>query len=83
MLSHSSGIAKNLMLDLLDLAQLQNNTFRVNEEKFSLYELVRDAFNVVSHIASVKNVTLVPPSLLQESFSEVFSNVYSDRHRLQ
>ena len=34
-------------------------------------------------LIGVKNVTLVPPSLLQESFSEVFSNVYSDRHRLQ
>ena len=36
MITFTSTIAKNLMMDLLDLAQHDNNTFRVNEETFSL-----------------------------------------------
>jgi hypothetical protein len=36
MMTFTSSIAKNLMMDLLDLAQHENNTFKTNDELFSL-----------------------------------------------
>jgi signal transduction histidine kinase len=51
------------MMDLLDLAQMENNSFKVNKTNISLLKVVEDAFMVVSHIADGKNVKLVPPQL--------------------
>ena len=50
-------------MDLLDLAQTENNTFRVNNSTISMLKVVEDAFSVVAHIAESKNVKLVPPRL--------------------
>lgn len=38
---------RNLMLDLLDLAQLENKSFKINEEFFNLHEVIKNAFSVV------------------------------------
>ena len=54
-------MAKNLMMDLLDLAQVENNSFKVVCAPFSLLSVIEDAFLVVSHIAKEKNVRLTPP----------------------
>jgi signal transduction histidine kinase len=62
-LIYTSNVAKNLMMDLLDLAQMENNSFKVNKTNISLLKVVEDAFMVVSHIADGKNVKLVPPQL--------------------
>lgn len=51
MLTYTSNLAKNLMMDLLDLAQLENNTFKINKEVFSLFNVIKNAFMVVQHIA--------------------------------
>lgn len=40
MLAYTSSISKNLMMDLLDLAQADNNTFRLNEEAFSFPDVI-------------------------------------------
>ena len=59
MLTCTSNIAKNLMLDLLDLAQLENNTFKMSMEDFSLVDVIQNAFTIVKHIADTKMVELV------------------------
>ena len=59
MLTCTSNIAKNLMLDLLDLAQLENNTFKMSMEDFSLVDVIENAFSMVKHIADTKKVKLV------------------------
>ena len=51
MLTYTFSITKILMMDLLDLAQMENNTFRINKAKFPLLEAINDAFKVVQHIA--------------------------------
>ena len=45
---------KNLMMDLLDLAQLEQNTIKVNENYFSIFEAINKAFSVISHTAKEK-----------------------------
>ena len=39
------------MMDLLDLAQMENNTFKINQEYFSLTDVIDKACAVVGHIA--------------------------------
>jgi signal transduction histidine kinase len=40
MLVLSSKLMKNLMLDLLDLAQLDNNTFKLNKSFFNITQAI-------------------------------------------
>jgi len=40
MLTSTSGIMRNLMMDLLDLAQLEKNTFSLNQDYFSIFEVI-------------------------------------------
>ena len=61
MLTFTSKMAQNLMMDLLDLAQVENNSFKVTCAPFSLLQVIDDAFLVVAHIAKEKNVRLIPP----------------------
>jgi len=70
------------MLDLLDLAQVENSSFSVNKVEFSLPKVIEDAFQVVKHFASTKNVTLVPPTL-DEADRCLFENIEGDASRFQ
>jgi len=53
---YNSKIMKNLMMDLLDLAQMENNTFKLNKSFFSLTEVIDKACLVVNHIAHKKEI---------------------------
>jgi hypothetical protein len=44
------------MMDLLDLAQMENNTFKLNKSYFSIMGVIERAFSVVSHVADKKSV---------------------------
>ena len=52
------------MLDLLDLAQMENSTFKLNKSYFSIFEVIKKAFSMVSHVAKKKNVALEEPTIL-------------------
>lgn len=54
MLVLNAQIMKNLMCDLLDLAQMENNTFKLNKAFFSFPTLINKAFSVVGHVAEKK-----------------------------
>ena len=54
------------MLDLLDLAQIENNSFTINEEFFNLHEQIEKSFNVVKHLADRKQISLVYPQLSEQ-----------------
>ena len=55
---YNSKLMKNLMMDLLDLAQMENNTFKLNKSFFSLSEVINKACSVVNHIAQKKEIIL-------------------------
>lgn len=46
------------MLDLLDLAQMEKSTFKLNKEFFSVPDTVKKSFGILQHIAERKNVKL-------------------------
>jgi signal transduction histidine kinase len=42
-------MTENLMLDLLDLAQLESTTLKFNEDIFNLHTVIKDSFDVVKY----------------------------------
>ena len=82
MLNYTFSIAKILMMDLLDLAQIENNTFKINKANFPLRDVIKDAFKVVQHIADVSNVQLVEPAF-KEGEEIFFKAIFGDRNRYQ
>lgn len=71
----------NLMMDLLDLAQIENNTFKLNKGFFSLTDACKQAIAVVSHNAAKKNVELIGP-LCQDENEILLEQIYGDKNRL-
>lgn len=57
---------KNLMMDLLDLAQMENCTFKLNKSYFNIKDIIQKSFGVVSHVANLKEVKLVENSIAVE-----------------
>ncbi len=72
---------QNLMIDLLDLAQIENNTFKLNKAFFNLPEAITQASQVVRHNAAAKQLTLVGP-LMQTNEVQFFQQIYGDKSRL-
>jgi signal transduction histidine kinase len=52
---------RNLMMDLLDLAQMEKNTFKLNKDFFSIFEVIQKAFMLLSHVSNKQKVTLKMP----------------------
>jgi signal transduction histidine kinase len=42
-------MTENLMLDLLDLAQMDNTTLKLNEDIFDLHAVIKESFNIVKY----------------------------------
>ena len=40
----STKMMQNLMMDLLDLAQIEKSTFKLNKEFFSLFDVIKQVF---------------------------------------
>jgi signal transduction histidine kinase len=57
MTMQNTQLMRILMLDLLDLAQLENQTFKINLCEIDLFDVVRQAIVIVKHYASLKNIT--------------------------
>ena len=54
----TAQMMQTLMLDLLDLAQLENRSLRINNEYYDLEDTIDKAFLILSHAAAQKNVVL-------------------------
>jgi signal transduction histidine kinase len=80
MINNQSGLMRNLMMDLLDLAQMEKNTFKLNQAYFSMFEVIEQAFKIVEHYADVKRVTLKPPQV-STAESNIYKHVYGDKNR--
>jgi signal transduction histidine kinase len=68
------------MMDLLDLAQMENNTFKINKANFALVDVIKDAFKVVQHSAKQKKIKLLVQDLKEEE-KIYFEAIFGDRNR--
>lgn len=76
----SSEIMRNLMMDLLDLAQMENNTFKLNKAYFSVQDTIQKVFSVIEHVAEKKKVELVVKSI-DEKEAIYYNLIYGDENR--
>ena len=54
----SQQMMENLINDLLDLAKMQNNSFQLTNDYFSLSSVIFEAFQMLMHSASEKGIQL-------------------------
>ena len=59
---------------------MENNTFKLNKSYFSFTGLIKKAFNVVSHIADKKNITLVMQTVSTQEIA-YYEQIYGDENR--
>lgn len=74
-------MVRNLMMDLLDLGQMEHNTFKINEKEFNFIELIKNTFLVVGHCASIKKINL-NFAVVNPSHRPIFEHIISDPDRL-
>lgn len=78
MAKFSGEMMRSLMFDLLDLAQVERGTFRVNNEYFDLTQVLKNAFDVLQHQASNKKVHLQTQF---DTDAKFFTSIYGDERR--
>lgn len=81
-LQNNAEMMHNLLLDLLDLAQIDNNSFSINQEFFNLNKVIKNAFTVVQVQADRRKIKLVAPELCSQS-RRVFKGIRGDARRYQ
>lgn len=52
---------RNLMLDLLDFAQIEKSTFKISSNYFNIFNVIENSIKIVEHIAEKKKVRIIPP----------------------
>lgn len=65
--------------DLLDLAKLEKSTFHLKNDYFNMYDVVIEAFNIMSYQAEQKQITLLLE--FDQSKPYIFCSVYNDKRR--
>lgn len=75
----TSNMTKVLMSDLLDLAQMEKNTFKINEIYFNLHEVIRRAIEIVNQQARDKTITV--NFVQNEDHYSMFTSVFGDDNR--
>lgn len=48
---------RTLMLDLLDLAQMESHSLRINNNYFNLNEIIDQSFAILSHVSTMKKIS--------------------------
>jgi two-component system, OmpR family, phosphate regulon sensor histidine kinase PhoR len=76
----TSDMMRFLMLDLLDLAQMENQNLKINNEMFNLPKVILNSFEVVKHTANLKQVHLICPEL-SEHHRLLLGHVLGDPRR--
>jgi signal transduction histidine kinase len=78
-ISFTSQMMRTLMLDLLDLAQMESRSLKINNEYFNLNEIIEQAFMIVSHVSTMKTIALEKKvDSPKESF---FKSIFGDDRR--
>ena len=76
---YTGNMMSNLLRDLLDLAQLENNSFKIVNTNFNLRGVVDEAFSLVRHLANLKDIELICDAGPTES--EQLKYINGDRRR--
>ena len=67
------------MLDLLDLAQLENQTFKINYVDVDLLDVVTQAFAILEHYATLKHISF--ETSYEHEQAHLFRRILGDERR--
>lgn len=56
-INFTAQMMRTLMLDLLDLAQMESHSLKINNEYFNLNEIIDQAFTMLNHLSTIKKIT--------------------------
>jgi signal transduction histidine kinase len=56
-INFTAKMMRTLMLDLLDLAQMESHSLKINNEYFNLNEIIDQAFTMLDHLSTIKKIT--------------------------
>ena len=76
---YTSQLMRILLLDLLDLAQMENNTFKMNFCDINLFDIFTKSFAIVQHYASLKHITF--ETEFKEQEQHLFRRLLGDERR--
>lgn len=79
-LNVTSAMMMNLLQDLLDLGQIDKNSFQLNNEYFDLMKMIEKAFMVANGIAELKDVKLKMPEISGPE-REILRQILGDERR--
>jgi signal transduction histidine kinase len=82
MQKYSQRMQENLINDLMDLAKLENNKFKIEKDFFSLPQMVKNSFQILMGSAAQNNIELVA-EIDKESNLAFVQCLLSDERRLQ
>lgn len=75
---NTSEMMRNLLLDLLDLAQFERGSFTINNEYFDLMQVIKKAFKTLEPLADLKEIAFSVDSGEDDIF---FKKLYGDSRR--
>ena len=71
---------ENLVNDLLDLAKMENNSFKFDDDYFSLPETIYEAFQILNFSATERQVKL-RAVVDQKHNLDLVNSIYGDKRR--
>ena len=79
---YSSKLVENLINDLLDLAKIENNKFKLYEEYFNLPQTITETFQIMLFWANSKNIELSAQIDSKDNLN-IIKNVFGDEGRIK
>ena len=57
---------------------MEQSTFKLNKEYFSIFDVINRAFSLVNHVANKKNVVLEAPIIQNKQEEAYYTAIYGD-----
>ena len=70
---------RTFMFDLLDLAQMESHSLRINDNYFNLNEIIDQAFMMLSHVSNMKKISF--EKKVDAEKERCFKQIFGDDRR--
>ena len=79
---YSTKMVENLINDLMDLAKIENNKFKLYESYYSLPNTISETLEMMSFMAQQKSIKL-KGCVESRQHLKLISNIYGDQGRIK